>query len=79
MEIINNLDQESKEKLGKREFQVYRQNKLNQPIHTIPAITQTKPSPLNIFLPKTPKNERVDLNFDFEGVLPSLYTLANVS
>jgi hypothetical protein len=31
MAIINNLDQESKEKLKKKEFQVYRRKKLNQP------------------------------------------------
>jgi hypothetical protein len=73
MEIINNLDQESKEKLGKREFQVYRQKKLNQPILTIPAITQTNPSPLNILPPKPPKTKRVDLNFDFEGAVSKMH------
>jgi hypothetical protein len=52
---------------------VYRQKKLNQPIPTIPAITQTKPSPLNIPLPKTPKTEGVDLNFDFEGALSKMH------
>jgi hypothetical protein len=53
MEVINNLDQESKGKLKKQEFQVYRRKKLNQPISTIPAKTQTKPPPLDILLPKT--------------------------
>jgi hypothetical protein len=32
MEVINNLDRESKEKLKKQEFQVYRRKKLNQPV-----------------------------------------------
>jgi hypothetical protein len=73
MEVINNLDQESKEKLKKQEFQVYRRKKLNQPISTNPAITQTKPPPLDILLPKTSKTERVDLNFDFEGALSKMH------
>jgi hypothetical protein len=73
MEVINNLDYESKEKLKKQEFQVYRRKKLNQPISTIPAVTQTKPQPLDILLPKTSKTERVDLNFDFEGALSKMH------
>jgi hypothetical protein len=73
MEIINNLDPESKEKLVKREFQVYRQKKLNQPTLTIPTITQTKPSPSNLPPPEAPKTERVDLNFDFEGALSKMH------
>ena len=73
MEVINNLGQESKEKLRKQEFQGYRQKKLNQPTLTILAITQTKPSPSNILPPKTPKTERVDLNFDFEGALSKMH------
>jgi hypothetical protein len=40
---------------------------------TIPAITQTKPSPLNILPPKTSKTERVDFNFDFEGALSKMH------
>jgi hypothetical protein len=67
------LDQESKEKLRKQEFQVYRRKKLNQPIPTNPAVTQTKPPPLDILLPKTSKTERVDLNFDFEGALSKMH------
>jgi hypothetical protein len=73
MEIINNFDPKSKEKLAKREFQVYRQKKLSQPTLTILVITQTKPSPSNILPPKTPKNERVDLKFDFEGALSKMH------
>jgi hypothetical protein len=68
MVVINNLDQESKEKLKKQEFQVYRRKKLNQP-----AADQTKPPPLDILLPKTSKTERVDLNFDFEGALSKMH------
>jgi hypothetical protein len=75
MEVINNLDQESREKLKKQEFQVYtRQNKLNQPLSTGPATSQTRPPPMNIILPKNlPKTERVDLNFDFEGALAKMH------
>jgi hypothetical protein len=75
MEVINNLDQESREKLKKQEFQVYtRQKKLNQPLSTGPATSQTRPSPMNILLPKNPpKTERVELNFDFEGALAKMH------
>jgi hypothetical protein len=75
MEVINNLDQESREKLKKLEFQVYtRQKKLNQPLSTNPAVAQTRPPPMNILLPKNPpKTERVDLNFDFEGALSKMH------
>jgi hypothetical protein len=75
MEVINNLDQESREKLKKQEFQVYtRQKKLNQPLSTGPAVSQTRPPPMNILLPKnSPKTEIVDLNFDFEGVLSKMH------
>ena len=69
MEIINNLDQKSKEKLKKQEFQVYRRKKLGQTSSTIPSVTQAKSPPLDILLPNTSKAERVDLNFDFEGAL----------
>jgi hypothetical protein len=74
MEVINNLYQESKEKLRKQEFQVYRRKKLNQPISTNPAVAQTRPPPLDILLPINPsKTERVDLNFDFEGALSKMH------
>jgi hypothetical protein len=68
MAVINNLDQESKEKLKKQEFQVYRRKKLNQPV-----ADQTKPPPLGVLLPKTSKTERVNLNFDFEGALSKMH------
>ena len=64
MAVINNLDQESREKLKKQEFQVYRRKNLKQP-----AADQEKPPPLEILLPKTSKVGKVDLNFDFEGAL----------
>jgi hypothetical protein len=38
MTVINNLEQESKEKLKKQEFQVYRRKKPNQPISTKSSI-----------------------------------------
>jgi hypothetical protein len=52
---------------------VYRGKKLNQPISTNPAMTQTNSPPLDILLPKISKIERVDLNFDFEGVLSNMH------
>jgi lysyl-tRNA synthetase class II len=54
MKIINNLDLESREKLVKQEFQVYRKKKLDQPTLTIPTMTQTKPSPSNLPPPEAP-------------------------
>jgi hypothetical protein len=68
MAVINNLDQESREKLKKQEFQVYRRKKLNQP-----TADQAKPPPLEILLPKTSKAGKVDLNFDFEGALSKMH------
>jgi hypothetical protein len=75
MEVINNLNQESREKLKKQECQVYtRRNKLNQPLSSNPAIDQTKPPHLNVLLPRNPsKTERVDLNFDFEGAQSKMH------
>jgi hypothetical protein len=74
MEVINNLDQESREKLKKKEFQVYtKQEIMNQPLSTGPAISQTRPPPMNILLPENPpKTKKVDLNFDFEGALEKM-------
>jgi hypothetical protein len=64
MAVINKLDQESKEKLKKQEFQVYRRKKLNQP-----AADQKQNPPLDVIFHKTSKTERVNLNFDLEGAL----------
>jgi hypothetical protein len=74
MEVINNLDQESRENLKKQEFQVYtRQKRMNQPFSTSPTISQTRPPPMNIILPKNPpKTNKVDLNFDFDGALAKM-------
>jgi hypothetical protein len=68
MAVINNLDQESREKLKKQEFQVYRRKNLKQPV-----ADQAKPPPLEILLPKTSKAGKVDLNFDFEGALSKMH------
>jgi hypothetical protein len=74
-EVINNLDQELREKLKKKEFQVYtRKKRMNQPLSTGPAISQTRPPPMNILIPKNPpKTDKVDLNFDFEGALEKMH------
>jgi hypothetical protein len=68
MIVINNLHLESKEKLNKQEFQVYRIKKLSQP-----TIEKTKPPSLDVLLLKTFKPERVVLNFDFEGALSKMH------
>jgi hypothetical protein len=47
---------------------------LNRPLSTGPAVSQTRPPPMNTLLPKNPpKAERVDLNFDFEGELAKIH------
>jgi hypothetical protein len=65
--VINKLDQESKDKLKKKEFQVYRRKKLDQP-----STDQTKEPPVDVILPKKSNAEGVDLNFDFEGALSKM-------
>jgi hypothetical protein len=67
MAVINKLDQESKEKLKKQEFQVYRRKKLDQP-----STDQTKNPPVDVIFPKTSNTERVNLNFDLEGALSKM-------
>jgi hypothetical protein len=68
MAVINKLDQESKEKLKKQEFQVYRRKKLDQP-----STDQTKNPPVDVIFPKTSNTERVNLNFDLEGALSKMF------
>jgi hypothetical protein len=68
MVVINNLDQESREKIKKQEFQVYRRKNLKQP-----TANQAKPPPLETLLPKTSKADKVDLKFDFEGALSKMH------
>jgi hypothetical protein len=68
MEIINNLDQESREKLKKQEVQVYRRKNPKQP-----TADQPKPPSLEVLLPKTSKTSEVDLDFDFEGALLKMH------
>jgi hypothetical protein len=47
---------------------------MNQPLSTEPVISQPTPPPMNILLPKNPpKTNKVDLNFDFEGVLAKMH------
>ena len=67
MAVIDKLDQESKEKLKKQEFQVYRRKKLDQP-----STDQTKEPPMDVTLPKKSNVERVNLNFDLEGALSKM-------
>jgi hypothetical protein len=67
MAVINKLDQESKEKLKKQEFQVYRRNKLDQP-----STDQTKKPHVDEIFPKTSNTERVNLKFDLEGALSKM-------
>jgi hypothetical protein len=68
MVVINKLDQESKEKLKKQEFQVYRKKKLDQP-----STDQTKNPPVDVIFSKTSNTERVNLNFDLEGALSKMF------
>jgi hypothetical protein len=67
MVVINKLDQESKEKLKKQEFQVYRRKKLDQP-----SSDQTKKPPVDAIFPKTSNTEKVNMNFDLEGALSKI-------
>jgi hypothetical protein len=54
MEVINSLDQESRENLKKQEFQVYtRKKRMNQPPSTRPTASQPKP-PHICYSGKTP-------------------------
>ena len=73
MEVINKLDQESREKLKKQEFKVYaRQKRMNQPLPSL-VESQARPPPMNILLKNPPKTNKVDLNFDFEGALANMH------
>jgi hypothetical protein len=68
MVVLNNLDQESREKLKKYEVQVYRRKNPKQP-----TADQPKIPPLEVLLPRTSKTGKVDLNFDFEGALSKMH------
>jgi hypothetical protein len=74
MEVLNNLDQELREKLKKQAFQVYtRQKRMNQALSVGPVASQTRPPTMNILLCKNPsKTKKMDLNFDFEGALTKI-------
>ena len=67
MAVINKLDQESREKLKKQEFQVYRRKKLDQP-----STDQTKNPPVDVVFPKTSNTERVNMIIDLEGALSKM-------
>jgi hypothetical protein len=75
MEVINKLDQESREKLKKQEFKVYtRPKRMNQPLSTRPTTSQPKSPPMNILLPKTsPKADKIDLKFDLEAAFSKMH------
>jgi hypothetical protein len=64
--IINNLDQESREKLKKQEVQVYRRKNPNQP-------TSDQSKSPEVLPPKTPKADKITLDFDFEGALSKMH------
>jgi hypothetical protein len=64
--IINNLDQESREKLKKQEVQVYRRKNPNQTTND-----QSKSS--EVLPPKTSKADKITLDFDFEGALSKMH------
>jgi hypothetical protein len=68
MAVINNLDQESQEKLKKQEVQVYRRKNPKQP-----TADQLKPPSLEVLLPKTSKTSKVDLDFHFEGAISKMH------
>jgi hypothetical protein len=64
--IINNLDQESREKQKKQEVQVYRRKNPSQP-----ASDQSKSS--EVLPPKNPKADKITLDFDLEGALAKMH------
>jgi hypothetical protein len=66
MEIINNLEQESREKLKRQEVQVYRRKNPKQP-------TNDQPKSLEALPPKMSKTNKVNLEFDFEGALSKMH------
>jgi len=77
MEVINNLYEESREKLKRRELQVYtRQKKVPQAPPTESKLPQHKlpPPPVSRLLPNPtlPKTNNIDLNFDLESVLAKI-------
>jgi len=77
MEVINNLDNESRENLKNKELQLYtRQKKVPQVPPTDPTLPQQKipPPPVSRLLPNPtfPKNDNVDFNFDLESILENI-------
>jgi hypothetical protein len=77
MEVINNLDSESREKLKRQELQVYtRQKRAPQAPPTDPKLPQQKlpPPPMSRLLPNPtlPKANNADMNFDLESALAKM-------
>jgi hypothetical protein len=64
--IINNLDQESREKLKRQEVQVYWRKNPKQPATDQPKSPEVLP-------PKTSKADKITLDFDFEGALSKMH------
>jgi hypothetical protein len=64
--IINNLDQESQEKLKKQEVQVYRRRNPNQSTSDQSKSSEAPP-------PKNHKADKITLDFDIEGALSKMH------
>jgi hypothetical protein len=75
MEVINNLDSESRDKLKSQDLQVYtRQKKVPQDLPTDPKTSQQQFPPMSKLLPNPtfPKVNNIDLNFDLESDLAKM-------
>jgi hypothetical protein len=64
--IINNLDPESREKLKKKEIQVYQRKNPSQSTSNQSKFAEAPP-------PKKPKADKITLDFDFEGALAKMH------
>jgi hypothetical protein len=64
--IINNLDQESHEKLKNQEVQVYWRRNPSQPTNDHSKSFEVPP-------PRNPKDDKITLNFDLEGALSKMH------
>jgi hypothetical protein len=64
--IINNLDPESREKLKKKEIQVYQRKNPSQSTNNQSKFAEVPP-------PKKPKTDKITLDFDFEGALAKMH------
>jgi hypothetical protein len=64
--IINNLDQESREKMKKQEVQVYRRRNPSQSTSDQSKSSKVPP-------PKNHKDDKINLDFDLEGALSKMH------